>query len=218
MRGRDERMSSTRILLTLQSLSKLPNPGPAPAFTHVHVSQAVLTIGDEGQIGRIELSRRLGIGEGAVRTLIKHLLHGKIIKIAKEGCALTRSGLLLYSSLRSRISKVRRVDARQLALDKATAGLLIRSSGRRVRRGIEQRDAAVKAGATGACTLVYKRLQFLMPMSEGEEWKLTIDDELFQDLRSTFSPKENDVVVLSSGPDNHLAEQGAMAAALTLVA
>lgn len=211
-------MGSGRTLLALQSLSKVPNPGPAPAFTHVHVSQAVLTIGDQGQIGRIELSRRLGIGEGAIRTLIKHLLHGKIITIAKDGCILTRRGLILYNSLRSKLSEVRKVDARQLALDKVTAALLIRRSGRRVRRGIEQRDAAVKAGATGACTLVFKNLQFLMPMSENEEWKLTLDDELYQDLKITFNPKENDVVVISSGQNNFLAEKGAMAAALTLIA
>jgi Mn-dependent DtxR family transcriptional regulator len=211
-------MASGRMLQTLQALSRLPSPGPAPAFTHVDVSQAILTIGDEGQIGRIELSRRLGIGEGAIRTIIKHLTQANIITIEKGGCALTRRGAQLYKSLRSRVSKISSMDARELALDKVSAAVLIRGSGHLVKRGIEQRDAAIRAGATGACTLVFQGREFLMPMSESEEWRLGQDDPLFQDLKNAFNPEEGDVVVVSSASGRALAEHGAMAAALTFMA
>ena len=202
----------------MQELSKLPSPGPAPAFTHVDVSQAILTIGDEGQIGRIELSKRLGIGEGAIRTIIKHLTQANLIKIKKGGCALTKRGVQLYSSLRSRVSKISSMDARELALDKVSAAVLIRDSGHLVKRGIEQRDAAIRAGATGACTLVFRGREFLMPMSESEAWRLNQDDPLFQDLKNAFNPEEDDVIVVSSASSRVLAEHGAMAAALTLTA
>lgn len=210
-------MSSGRVLHTLQTLSRLPSPGPAPAFTPVHVSRAILTIGDERQIGRIELSKKLDIGEGAIRTIIKHLMQANIITITKDGCALTKRGVLLYDSLRSRVSNVHMVDARQLALDKFSAAVLIRTSGHLVKRGIEQRDAAIRAGATGACTLVFRGSEFLMPMSEGEEWTLSEDNSLFKDMKNAFGPKQNDVVVISSAPAKSLAEHGAMAAALTLI-
>jgi predicted transcriptional regulator len=211
-------MASGRMLQTLQALSRLPSRGPAPAFTHVDVSQAILTIGDEGQIGRIELSRRLGIGEGAIRTIIKHLTQANIIAIEKGGCALTKRGAQLYNSLRSRVSKISSMDARGLALDKVSAAVLIRGSGHLVKRGIEQRDAAIRAGATGACTLVFRGREFLMPTSESEEWRLKQDDSLFQDLKNAFNPEEGDVVVVSSASGRVLAEHGAMAAALTLMA
>ena len=212
------RMASGRVLHTLQALSRLPSPGPAPAFTHVHVTEAILTIGDVRQIGRIELSRRLGMGEGATRTIIKHLMQANVVTIAKDGCVLTKRGALLYNSLRSRVSKVFTVDGRQLALDKVCAAVLVKASGRLVKRGIEQRDAAMRAGATGACTLIFQGREFVMPMSEAEEWKLNADDTLFQELKSSFAPKGDDVVVISSAPDKILAEHGAMAAALTLMA
>lgn len=211
-------MASGKVLNTLQALSKLPSPGPAPAFTQVDVTQAILTIGDEGQIGRIELSRRLGIGEGTIRTIIKHLMQANIIEIAKGGCVLTKRGVQLYNSLRSKVSKVFTIDAKQLALDKVSAAVLVRHVGHLVKRGIEQRDAAIRAGATGACTLVFQGREFLMPMSESEEWSLNSDDPLFQDLRKSFSPGEGDVIVLSSAPDRATADHGAMAAALTLIA
>ncbi len=210
-------MGSRRVIQTLQALSKLPRPGPSPAFTHVHISRAILMIGDEGPIGRIELSRRLGIGEGAIRTIIKHLIHANIIAIEKDGCVLTKHGAPLYSSLRSKVSEVHVIDARQLALDKVSAAVSVKGAGRLVKRGIEQRDAAIKAGATGACTLVLQGHEFLMPMGGSEDWSLTHDDSLFQDLKNSLSPKAGDVVVISSAPDRVLAELGAMAAALTLV-
>ncbi|MGA8856379.1 MAG: DUF4443 domain-containing protein [Candidatus Bathyarchaeia archaeon] len=210
-------MASGKVLNTLQALSRLPSPGPAPAFTHVDVTQAILTIGDEGQIGRIELSRRLGIGEGTIRTIIKHLMQANIINIAKGGCVLTKRGVQLYNSLRSKVSKVSIIDAKQLALDKVSAAVLVRHVGHLVKRGIEQRDAAIRSGATGACTLVFQGRQFLMPMSENEEWSLTSDDPLFQDLKKSFNPGEGDVIVLSSATDRVTADHGAMAAALTLI-
>lgn len=210
-------MSSRGVLHRLQAFSKLQSPGPAPGFTQVHVARTILTIGDEGQIGRMELSRKLGIGEGAIRTIIKHLTQAEIIAIAKGGCVLTKRGIQIYNSLRSKVSKVSIVDARQLALDKVCAAVLIRSSRRLVKRGVEQRDAAIRAGATGACTLVFQSRGFLMPMGEGEEWRLEQDDVLFQDLEKRFGPKEGDVALIISAADKSLAEHGAMAAALTFM-
>lgn len=210
-------MATGKTLHTLQELSRLPSPGPAPAFTHVHVTRAILIIGDEGPVGRIELSRKLGIGEGAIRTIIKHLTQANIITIASEGCVLTKRGAALYSPLRSRVSKVHLIDAEQLALDKVSAAISVKDAGRLVRRGIEQRDAAIKAGATGACTLVHEGREFLMPMSETEKWSLTEDDLLYQNLKNTLAPRQGDVIVISSAPDGPLAEHGAVAAALTLV-
>jgi len=211
-------MTSGKLLNTLQALSRLPSPGPAPAFTHVDVAQAILTIGDEGQIGRSELSRRLGIGEGTIRTIIKHLMQANIIEIAKGGCVLTKRGVKLYTSLRSKVSKVSVIDAKQLALDRVSAAVLVRHVGHLMKRGIEQRDAAMRAGATGACTLVFHGREFLMPMSERQEWSLNSDDPLFHDLKKSFGPGNGDVIVLSSAPDKVTADHGVMAAALTLIA
>lgn len=210
-------MSSRSVLNTILSVSKMPSPGPAPAFTAVHVSRAILYIGDQGPIGRIELSRKLGVGEGAVRTIIRHLTKAKLVVIAKEGCVLTQRGTVLYKSLRSKLSEIRMVNARQLALDKASAAVLVRGSGKLVNRGIEQRDAAIRVGATGACTLVYKNGKLVMPMSELENWILQPHDLLYAELRKAFSPNNDDVITIVSAPNQELAEHSAMAAALTLL-
>jgi len=211
-------VSSRNALQTIVALSRPTNPGPIPAFTSVHISRAVLVIGDEGPIGRIELSRKLSLGEGAIRTIVKHLVSGGFVNSAKEGCVLTPQGLTLYKSLRSRISDVHLLNARQLSLDRANAAVLIRRSHVVVRRGIEQRDAAIRAGATGACTLIYRNGKMAMPKGEREERSLGPSDLLFKDLRRLLGPREGDLIIIVGAPSSDLAEHGAMAAALTALA
>jgi hypothetical protein len=93
---------------------------------------------------------------------------------------------------------------------------VVRVSGDLVKRGVEQRDAAVRAGATGACTLVYKNGAYLMPTRDGDS-KLNPNDELSRILNDLFAPTDNDVLIIVSAPEKELAEYGAIAAALTLV-
>ncbi len=205
------------MLNAILSVSRADSPGPAPAFSAVHVSRALLYIGDQGPIGRLELSRKLGVGEGAGRTIIRHLTKAKLVGTAKGGCVLTQRGTVLYKSLRSKLSETRPINARQLALDKESAAVLVRGSGALVKRGIEQRDAAIRVGATGACTLVYKNGELVMPMGERESWTLHQHESLFADLQKTFSPSNNDVITIVSAPSPELAEHSAMAAALTLL-
>jgi hypothetical protein len=102
-------------------------------------------------------------------------------------------------------------------LDRASAAVLIRNSSTAVRRGIEQRDAAIRAGASGACTLVYWNEKLVMPMGEREDWTLAERDSLFVDLEKIFTPRNGDVITIASATSMGLAEHSAMAAALTLL-
>ena len=205
------------MIQTIQSLSKVTSPGPSPVYTPVHVSRALLIIGDEGPVGRVELSRKLGLGEGAARTIIRHLVKAKVVTIATEGCRLTPSGLTLYRSLRLKLSEARVINARQLALDKSSVAVLVKGGAKLVKRGIEQRDAAVRAGATGACTLVFKDGKLRMPMGQEEEGALDSNDPLFQEIEQVFAPRDNDVIAIASAPTQQVAEHCVVAAALTLV-
>jgi len=210
-------LPSQKVLQTIQSLSKISSPGPTPAYTTIHVLRTLLCIGDEGHIGRIELSRKLGLGEGTVRTIIRHLVKAKVVAIEKDGCTLNPRGATLYKTLKLKLSQPFRINARQLALDKTSAAILVKAAGDFVRRGIEQRDAAVRAGATGACTLIFRGGKLLMPMDEQEDWTLQPNELLYQDIEKTFTPKNNDVVMIVSAPSEDVAEQGVVAAALTLI-
>jgi len=174
-------------------------------------------IGDEGPIGRIELSRKLILGEGAARTIIRHLTRARLVSVVKNGCTLTKRGQELYHALRSRLSKTAFIEARQLSLDKFNAAMSIRGGAQRVRLGIEQRDAAVRAGATGACTLVIRGRRYVMPMSDTGETKLEPDDALVLDLEAALHPRNHDAVTIVGASEEGVAEHAAFAAALTML-
>jgi predicted transcriptional regulator len=209
-------MTSAGTLRVLHDLAKFPNAGPAPVFSHLHICDAVLVIGDEGPMGRLELSRELGIGEGTIRTIIRRLTKAGIITTGEDGCRLTRKGVTLYNRLRKKLSRVQPVDAHELSLDKTSAAIVVKASGGLVRWGVEQRDAAVRAGATGACTLVYKNGAYLMPTGSADS-RLNPADKLARVLSELFAPSDNDVLIIVSAPGKELAGYGAIAAALTLM-
>jgi len=209
-------MTSAGTLKVLYDLAKFPNAGPAPVFSHLHICYAVLVIGDCGPKGRLELSRELGVGEGTIRTIIRRLTKAGIITTGEEGCRLTRRGVTIYNRLRDKLSRVQAVDADELSLDKASAAIVVKSSGALVKRGVEQRDAAVRAGATGACTLIYKNGAYFMPKVNSDS-KLNTHDKLPRILDDLLAPTDNDVLIIASAPEKVVADYGAIAAALTLM-
>jgi len=204
------------VLRKLQALAQLSSAGPSPAFAYPHVACALLLIGDEKFVGRTQLSKTLGLGEGTTRTIIRHLTLANLVRASKRGCTLTTKGLVLYKRLRSSISKAVVVNARQLSLDNASTAVLIKKSASKVKQGIEERDAAVRSGATGACTILVKRGRLVIPQ-KSDDWKLDLDDPLAQELVSAFQPEHDDVIIIASANDKSVADYAAIAAGLMLL-
>lgn len=209
-------MKKEGLLTRLQALTQLSSAGPSPAFAYPQVACALLLIGDEKFVGRTLLSKTLGLGEGTTRTIIRRLTLAKLVKPSKQGCTLTPKGLLLYERLRSRLSKTVVVNARQLSLDSASTAVLVKKSAYKVKQGIEQRDTAVRSGATGACTILVKRGRLVMPQVS-DDWKLDLDDPLAQELVNAFQPQHEDVIIIASANDKSVADYAAIAAGLMLL-
>ena len=204
------------LLTRLQALAQLSSAGPSPAFAYPQVACALLLIGDNGSVGRTQLSKILGLGEGTARTMIRHLTHASLVRGSKQGSTLTAKGLLLYKRLRSRLSKTFVVNAGQLALDTASTAVLVKKSAQKVKQGIEQRDAAVRSGATGACTVLMKHGRLVM-RTESDEWKMDLDDPLAEELVNVFHPQHDDVIIIASANEKSVAEYAAIAAGLMLL-
>ena len=187
-------------------------PGRAPFFIEAHLVKALMMIDSEGPVGRVKLSKTLGLGEGTIRTLIKHLENEKLIEISKAGIALTSSGKKLTANLKSRISKEIEIPRSSLTVGPFNVAILIKNAAGAIKGGVEQRDAAIKIGALGATTLIYSRDRLNMPI---------VDEDVFRHvptvceaLISKLKPQENDVIIIGSANDKSTAELGAIAAAL----
>jgi hypothetical protein len=89
--------------------------------------------------------------------------------------------------------------------------VLLKKGVQNVRYGIEQRDAALIAGAKGASTLVMKDSKLVMPGSG-----TSIDKESLEALRC-LDLENGDVVIIGSADSMLQAEIGAYSAALNLL-
>ncbi len=189
-------------------------PGPTPSFNEAQVVKA-LEIIDTGIVGRTRLSQELGLGEGVIRTLLGHMKKEGIIEISRQGIALTEYGEKLFSSLRSKISIGIEVPDSPLTVGPFNIAVLARDVAHKVKKGVEQRDTAIKVGALGATTLIFTGNKLTMPPSEEDAFR--DNPFIYNMLVSKFDPKENDVIIIGSGENKAKAEVGAKMAAFELL-
>jgi predicted transcriptional regulator len=198
---------------SLEKLAKEKAPGPNPSFSTFHFLLAVELIAEK-PIGRNKLAQELGIGEGATRTLIKRLKDEELTSMSKAGCVLTEKGRELWDEYRSIIKKTR-IEKNELTFAEYSYAVLVKKSGHKVRTGMEQRDAAIVAGARGATTILLKNGQLVFPAVDRN---LKIDFPKASDqITRLLKPQEDDTIVVVSSDDLAKAEHAALAAAWTLV-
>jgi hypothetical protein len=123
------------------------------SFELVHIFKALQLLYSENYI-RSLLCRELDLGEGSVRTLLKHLKTQDLIESTKGGNKLNDRGRRTFAELRDSIPAKIIIPKCSVAIGKYNCGILLRSFAFAVKSGIEQRDAAIKIGACGATTLI----------------------------------------------------------------
>jgi predicted transcriptional regulator len=202
-------------LTVIEKVTSKIAPGRAPSFIEVHVIKALEIISAEGCVGRTKLSEVLGLGGGATRTLVRHLRNEGLIEVSRSGIVLSKFGEKVFSDLRYRISKEIEIPKSPLTVGSFNVAVLIRDAAGSVKYGVEQRDAAIKAGAFGATTLVFSRNKLTMP---------GVSKDIFQNIQpihdtliSKLNPTENDVIIIGSANEKRAAEFGAKTAALELL-
>ncbi|MEM2936398.1 MAG: hypothetical protein QW231_04385, partial [Candidatus Bathyarchaeia archaeon] len=79
-----------KALRLIERVAEKAAPGRAPSFTEAHVIKTLEVIGAGRVVGRVRLSKVLGLGEGETRTLLKHLENQDLIKVSRLGIALTK--------------------------------------------------------------------------------------------------------------------------------
>jgi hypothetical protein len=202
------------VLQSLREVLESDYRGPRAVFTQVDVLKALIAIGKSGNVGRGRLGTLTGLGQGEVRTLIKRLKDNQLIVIETDGCRLSKKGEKEYAKLSSLLLWSGPVTAKKLDLGAKCWAVLVAGAEKAVRYGIEQRDAAIKAGADSAFTSVFKSGRFIVP-GEGADCEKDGAGEPWTSLRKA-NPHDGDVVVVTGSSAEASAENGALAAFLTL--
>ena len=200
-----------RSIETLRNISGKSSTGGTSSFTPAHVLIALECIGLGKGIGRQKLSRRLRLGEGMMRTLIRRLKVLDLIETTRGGMSLTLIGESLLNEL-NEVIKAADFPSTPITVGVANFAVLVKGAASKVKRGIEQRDAAIIVGAQGATSLVMQDGRLRMPgMDE------TFDDEIERVIHERMEIFEGDVLIIGSSNDSFLAEIGAKSAAMTLL-
>jgi len=203
-----------RFKQVLEGIAAEKSPGPLRSFSVFHLAFALELLANE-TIGRGRLAERLHVGEGAVRTIISRLQDAGLISVSKNGCALTGKGLSLWREYQRVFVKKAELEQDELTLGDCNFGVLVKGYAFRVGSGMEQRDAAVKAGANSATTIMVKGGKLVIPSVSGDVAKSFPSTGRM--LLKMFAPEEGDVIVISSGGSREKAEFGVLAAAWTLL-
>lgn len=154
------------------------------------------------------------MGEGATRTILVRMKKAEILTTTRNGCSLGKRGRVLFEEIASRIIDIRGLKLRSVTFFPNQVGVLVRGVSHKVVRGIEQRDAAILAGAMGAITVIFRGGEFIMPGS------VNINKEhpkFAAEMRNMFKLKEKDVLIITGAKKRSQAEDGAIAAALNLM-
>jgi len=191
-------------------------PGRFPLFTEAHVVKAIEEISIQKNVGRQKLSKELQLGEGAARTLVKHLKNEGLVEVSKLGITLSQYGRRMLSDLKAVLSEQIEVPFSSLTIGQFNIAILVRGKVKAVKYGLEQRDAAIMAGAKGATTLIFSKNKLTMPSASGEDI-FKGDIALHNLLLSKLNPKEGDIIIIGSANEKISAEFGAKMAALQLL-
>lgn len=197
----------------LEKVASRYAPSRVLSFDVVHVFAALQLMKNKGRTSRDAMSISLTLGEGSVKTLVKHMkMHG-LVQTSNGGTRMTAKGKGICEGLLSAIPSELSLPRCSVALGRFNYAILVREFGFAVRSGVEQRDAAIKMGATGATTLVFKEGKFVMHASTQDSLKKEplVRKMLVEKLR----PEDGDVVIIGSADNSEkTAELAAKNAAL----
>ncbi len=183
--------------------------GPIPKFNDYHMWKTFECLDDKTPVGRKKLSSMLGIGEGSTRTILSIIQDQGLVTIGKSGIILTAKGIEFKKSIHMDVADVTISD---LTIGDKDCAVRVPKMARNIRYGCEERDAAIKSGATGATTLVYSNGKLIFPGSD-----YPVESDVESKIRSVFSLKNDDVVIIGTGSTQESAEMGAVVAGLTIM-
>lgn len=201
---------------TLQEVSSRYAPSRILSFDIAHVFKALQLINTRGHISRDLLCRELNLGEGSIKTLVKHLIMENMIETSNAGTKMSDKGKKFFAELHSSIPAECKIPKCSIALGEFNYAILLKKLASAINIGIEQRDAAIKVGGIGATTLLFRKGKFMMPTANIDS--LRKEPQIYRLLIEELNPKDGDVVIIaSSEKDRRIAELSAKSAALFTV-
>ena len=187
-------------------------PGPMPNFQQYHLLMALIVIREKGSIGRKQLSVELAMGEGSIRSMLGRLTKAGLVKTERSGNVITPAGNGMLDDLAIEVVSI---EGGVSSVGREDVAVIIPGKGDLITDGFSQRDAAVRAGALGATTLVFRNGGLTFPPDKGTKEGAIVLQQLRNMINSSF--RDGDVVIIGTSDNGKNATKGALAAAMDLL-
>ena len=201
---------------TLQLVASKFAPSRALSFDAMHVFKTLQLIEQKGHVSRDILCNELSLGEGTIRTLVRHLKMQNLVESSNAGTKMTEKGQLFFSDIKASIPAEMKLPKCSVALGKFNYAVILKKMSSAVKTGIEQRDAAIKMDASGATTLIFRNGKFLLAGTKLDALKN--EQKIRKLLMVGLKPNNEDVIIIGSdGISEKWAEFAAKSAALLTI-
>ncbi|MBI2654308.1 hypothetical protein HYX02_05880 [Candidatus Woesearchaeota archaeon] len=178
--------------------------GNIPNFTKIDILRCFLKFGKN--IGRQEIAKELGLGEGTTRTILGILKSKKFLDSTKKGHFLSRKGSEMLSQICESVSLPKIVAYDGVYPEFKKAAVLVRNVVN-LKEAYKLRDVAVKNSAEGVLILKFKGRLYVPDFDHKQDYK---------ELEKHFELKDNDVLLVAFSNDKRTAENGVLAVAIEL--
>lgn len=200
----------------LERIVSRSGPSRILSFKTAHALKCLQLLQQNEYASRTFLAKELDLGEGSIKTLIKHMKVNNLIETTRAGCRLTSKGRKLSSNLFAALPAEIDIPMNSITIGNYNHAVLLRDYAFAVTSGIEQRDEVIRFGGDGATTLLFKDNKFVMPRSNAD--CLSREPKIRNILFSKLQPKDGDAIIIGSASNKITAELGAKSAALFTIA
>jgi len=170
--------------------------GAPRSFGLGHVFMALYFIDDNVRMSREGLGVNLGLGGGAVKSLVSKLRESSLISTFKGGSVLSGKGIRVINGLRSTVPTISGISVRSLSTGRKNVAAIVRGIDGRGLDPISIRDDVIRAGGTGATTAFYDGDSIRVP---GVYDDLAAISKADVNALMRLNLKRGDVVVIAGG-------------------
>jgi len=172
--------------------------GNIPNYDSIDVVRVLFQI--KSPVSRYDLMKRVGLGEGTIRSILDILKKNKMITSDKKGHALSKKGSDMINQLAKTMSFPKQVFLKMYEKEKSSSLLLKNIKCKR--SGCRERDIAVKNGSNGA--LLFKG-------------NFIIEGYNFKELEKEYKKlNRNDLLIVCFADNYNTAERSVIAVAYAL--
>lgn len=188
-----------------------PQYGPMFRFTDASVYWALYTLSSGRRIGRKRLSEIIGVGEGSMRRILNTFKEQEMVTVKQTGITITKAGLDYLEKLPIRVVDL---DVGELVLGEHTQAVVVKGVADKVGNGLKQRDAGIRAGASGCTTLIVRDGEVILPKDYSVDKE---NPDVAERIRAYDIINDGDAIIIGGADDKVAAVNAALNAAFELL-